>query len=110
MYIDKKKRIWPKVAAVVSALVVIAAIWFWAFRLESAQIYDEGASALQEVVERGALQCFVVEGAYPSSLEYLQENYGLQINTRDYYVTYDVFASNMPPSVRVVRKNEQQRR
>lgn len=105
MYIDKKKRVWPKVLAALAAVLVVAGIWFWSFRMQSDQMFDEGAAALQEVVERGALQCYVVEGAYPSSLDYLRDKYGLQINTKDYYITYDVFASNMPPSVRVVRKN-----
>ena len=36
--------------------------------------------------------------------EYLEENYGLQVNTRDFYVTYEAFASNLPPTIRVTAK------
>ena len=32
---------------------------------------------------------------------YLEENYGLQVNKKDFYVTYEAFASNLPPTVRV---------
>ena len=63
---------------------------------------DSGTEAIRAAVQRSALQCYAVEGVYPSSLEYLEENYGLQVNHEDYYVTYEAFASNMPPTVRVV--------
>ena len=46
----------------------------------------------------------MVEGVYPPDLHYLEENYGLQINTAEFYVVYDIYASNMPPTVKVVAK------
>ena len=60
--------------------------------------------AIRDAVQRSALQCYAVEGVYPPSLEYLQDNYGLQINTEDFYVTYDAFASNLPPAIRVTSR------
>ena len=45
-----------------------------------------------------------VEGVYPPDFEYLQENYGLQVNTDDYYVVYEAFASNIPPTIHVLEK------
>ena len=66
---------------------------------------DEGsAAAIREAVQRSALQCYAVEGAYPSELEYREENYGLQGNREDFYVTYEAFASNLPPTVRVTMR------
>ena len=70
-----------------------------------AREYDDGsAAAIREAVQRSALQCYAVEGAYPSDLQYLEDNYGLQVNKQDFYVTYDAFASNLPPTVRVTRR------
>ena len=65
---------------------------------------DSSALAIREAVQRSALQCYAVEGAYPPDLQYLEENYGLQINHRDFYVTYEAFASNLPPAVRVTKR------
>ena len=65
---------------------------------------EESIVALRETVERAARQCYVVEGFYPPSLDYLEENYGIQINTDEFSVVYDVFASNIAPSVRVLRR------
>ena len=55
---------------------------------------------------RSALQCYAVEGVYPPNLQYLEDNYGLQVNTKDYYVSYEAFASNLPPTVKVVNRKE----
>ena len=65
---------------------------------------DESVTAITEAVKRSALQCYVVEGVYPPDLAYLEENYGLQINKQDYYVTYNAFASNLPPDIIVTAK------
>lgn len=100
MYVDKKRRRWPCFAAAV--ILAIAALMVWRAAGVSAQdIQEESAVALQAAIQRTALQCYVVEGAYPSTLDYMKENYGLQINTDDFYVIYDAFASNLPPYVKV---------
>ena len=53
---------------------------------------------------RSAAQCYAVEGVYPSSLEYLVENYGLVLNHDRYNIIYDSFSSNLPPTVEVLEK------
>ena len=52
-----------------------------------------------------AVQCYVVEGVYPPSLSYLEENYGLTLNKEDYYIHYEIFAENLPPEVRITKRN-----
>lgn len=105
MYIDKKKRRWP--APVLAALILMVAFCLWRFALPASgqNMDDESARAMKTAVERCARQCYVVEGAYPPSLSYLEEKYGLQINRAEFYVSYDIFASNVPPSVRVVSRD-----
>ena len=104
MYVDKKRRHWPHV--VVTAVVLAAAVFLLHHRaMASAEdMQEESAVALRAAIQRSALQCYVVEGAYPSSLAYLEENYGLQINTQDFNVVYDAFASNLPPYVQVTAR------
>lgn len=65
------------------------------------------AASIRETVLRAAAQCYAVEGAYPPSLSYLEENYHLIINHRDFIVSYDAFASNLPPDVRVLVRGEE---
>ena len=69
-----------------------------------ADLDEETVTAIQDAIRKSALQCYVVEGVYPPDLQYLEDNYGLQVNTRDFYVTYEAFASNLPPTVRVTAR------
>jgi hypothetical protein len=103
MYSDKKRSIVPVVLTVLLIICLICGIL--ALRVfPGSAITEESAAAIREAVERSARQCYVVEGVYPPTLEYLQENYGLQVNTRDFYITYTAFASNLPPTVRVTMR------
>ena len=86
--------------ALVFALVVVAIAYGVA--LAQAQAREQATLSLRDSVLDAAKQCCAVEGAYPSSLTYLEENYGLTINHDDYVIAYEWFADNVLPSV-VVR-------
>ena len=104
MYTDKKRRHWPlALAAVLTALLLVYGFWLVAGGSRR-DVREEGAIALRAAIQSSAQQCYVVEGVYPPGLSYMEEHYGLQVNRDDYYVTYEVFASNLPPSVTVVSK------
>lgn len=106
MYFDRKRIRWPYAALAMAAVAVVLGIYLQAVRVSGPNLEEEGAKALKAAVERCALQCYVVEGAYPVNVEYLEENYGLQVNHRDFYINYDAFASNLPPDVRVTGRHE----
>lgn len=106
MYVDRKRRrwTWPVMAAVL--LLAALAVWRLAVPASGRDMEQESITAMRAAVERCARQCYVVEGYYPPSLSYLEENYGLQVNTEEYRVVYNVFASNIAPDVRVLKRNE----
>ena len=63
----------------------------------------EREKTLQEAVRKASVQCYAIEGRYPSSVDYLEENYGLQIDKDSYAGFYEGFASNVMPSITVVK-------
>lgn len=68
---------------------------------------DSGQSAeekerLEEALSRAAVACYALEGAYPPDLEYLIENYNVQINTDRFTVKYELYASNLMPDITVL--------
>ena len=106
MYSDRTEKkgrrfLWPLLAAVLLAVLLLSV-----FRHPKTDLEYSGARAIREAVRRSALQCYAVEGVYPPNLQYLEDNYGLQVNTKDYYVSYEAFASNLPPTVKVVNRKE----
>lgn len=69
-------------------------------------IQENSREAIRDTVLRCAVECYAVEGAYPDSLSYLEDRYGLTVNHRDFIVTYEVFASNQLPEVQVLVRGE----
>lgn len=57
---------------------------------------------LKKTIQTASIECYAVEGMYPPSVEYLEENYGIQIDRNKYNVFYSGFASNMLPDITVV--------
>jgi hypothetical protein len=65
----------------------------------------EGARFLEEAMLRAAIHCYAIEGSYPESLAYITENYGIHIDRRKYFVSYEIFASNILPDITVITLN-----
>lgn len=63
---------------------------------------DEGRRQLENTVRTAAATCYAVEGMYPPTLAYLEEHYGVQIDTKRYTVYYDAFAENLMPDITVL--------
>lgn len=61
----------------------------------------EGAKTLQNAITKATVQCYAIEGRYPSSVDYLVEHYGIQIDSDKYAVFYEGFASNIMPDITV---------
>ena len=59
---------------------------------------------VQNAVRRAAVTCYAVEGAYPSTLDYMKRNYGLIYDEENYFVYYNAFATNIMPEIRVTEK------
>lgn len=99
----KKRLLVPLIALLVAVLLATGAALLPGVRRD---IRAESRTAIRDAVLRAAVECYAVEGAYPGSLEYLEDHYGLTVNHEDFIVTYEVFASNLPPDVQVLVRGE----
>ena len=104
MYSDKVRKTTVLLLLLLIFCVIAGALAFWAVNSGNRNMQEESAAALQQTITSSARQCYIVEGVYPSDLTYLEENYGLQINRSDYFVTYEAFAQNLPPTVKVTSR------
>ncbi|MCL2631971.1 MAG: hypothetical protein FWD45_02620 [Coriobacteriia bacterium] len=74
----------------------------------SSGVQERQTEFLEQCVKRSAVQCYVIEGRFPSTEEgvsYLREHYGLQIDESRYVIYYESFADNLLPQVRVLVRN-----
>jgi len=65
---------------------------------------QENLTMLQRSVQRAAVQCYALEGSYPSNLLYLQEHYGISYDEDSFYIAYQYVASNLMPDIIVLPK------
>lgn len=91
-------------AGLLAVLVLLIAAFALGFRQVGRDLDSASAQALRQAVLQAAVQCYAVEGSYPASLDYLEENYGLLVNHDRFIVTYEAFASNLMPQVNVLER------
>ena len=82
-------------------LLVLVGAWLLIGRLGN-KSGEAQTQFVTDAVHNAALTCYAVEGAYPTELSYLRENYGLAYDESHYRVTYSTFASNVVPDIYVV--------
>ena len=85
---------------------LIAAVLIWIILTSvgnlSAGSREEEKQHLEEALRRAAVSCYASEGYYPPSVEYITQHYGIQIDTENFRVFYDVFAENLMPQIDVM--------
>ena len=96
-----KRRGWL-IALCVMALMVGA--FYGAASFNARRATQEQRALLEDAITRALVTCYAVEGRYPSSLSYLEENYGVQVNHSRFIVSYEAYASNQLPAVAVLEK------
>lgn len=100
---EKQVRWRRRIIAVIIALLLVIASWY-AFDIVTDSLRVQGELSMRNSILNSAKQCFAIEGAYPSSIYHLEQNYGLVINHDSYMITYEVFAENVLPSVVVISR------
>ena len=98
------KYIWKSIvlpALICVAMVVLLIVVVIRFNNMSMEQDQELTYA---AIHKAAVQCYADEGRFPSTLEYLEKNYGVHIDRDNFLVTYDCAAANVFPNISVFRK------
>lgn len=91
--------------AIPAAVFAAAIVWLAAaVGNAGAATEKEALLSVRKSVEKGITMCYAIEGAYPDSIEYLTENYGIYYDAEKYTIHYECFADNVRPSVTVVER------
>jgi hypothetical protein len=91
-----------KIGRIIYVLVIGAIFMYMFYAMAEFAGGNKGrqAESVRKIINKALVQCYALEGTYPSEIEYL-EKYGVILN-RDYYVYYyDFIVSNIMPDVMV---------
>lgn len=59
---------------------------------------------LQNALQRDIIHCYAVEGAYPPSLSYIEEHYGLIYDKDRFIINYVNEGANISPSFVIIER------
>ena len=87
----------------VAAAAAVAVLMMAVSDLNQSQ-KEEGRRQLEESIRRAVVSNYATEGVYPATIEDLQREYGIQIDTERYAVFYEIFADNVMPEITVLAR------
>ena len=85
----------------VAIIAIIVGIWYIAGSLQTSQEREQIKIA-QDAITRATVQCYSLEGRYPTGLQYLEDNYGITLNEEKYVYYYQSIGANIMPNIRVM--------
>ena len=91
------------IALLVAAVVVLLLCVVFFTRLDL-DMNRQAVESIRQNVTDACVQCYAIEGAYPVSISYLEQNYGVRYDGAKYIVTLDSGDKNELPAVEITMK------
>ena len=82
----------------------VMGIMLYGFNDAAQSSSEEQMRMTEDSLRRAVVSCYALEGRYPPNVDYLQQQYGLQINEKKYIVHYEIFAENIMPDIIVLER------
>lgn len=101
---DKKWINLPKLRLIYFLCPLVLIVFMWGINSISETTLEKQKESLETALNRNIIHCYAVEGFYPPSLEYMEENYGLTYDKDLFFVDYHPIGSNMRPDVTILVK------
>lgn len=99
----KKKNVVSTTLISAGMFLAVFIVFLYAVSKASEGSVQEQQKNLSEAVDRAVIQCYVTEGRYPESFEYLRDNYGIIYDDELFRVDYVIYGSNMKPDVTIIK-------
>lgn len=102
-----KKGAWDFIKAAVLPILftaIVLGIVSYGLRQADESSRAESLRILEDSIRRAVVTAYAVEGRFPESLQYIEENFGIHIDRERFVVHYMVFASNIMPDIVVIER------
>ncbi len=103
------KKISLSLISIIVAVLIIAAasaLIFVSVNNYSSSYSEKKLKEVKLSVLSYTVQCYALEGKYPPDLDYLHDNYGLQLERDKFIYHYEMFASNILPDIKILAKEK----
>ena len=99
------KTIWRTLLPI-AVFVIIVCIFLGSLLTVSDSTVARQKESLENALSRTITYCYIVEGTYPQSLDYIKDSYGLTYNDELFYVDYKPNGANIYPDVTIIQNRE----
>lgn len=69
--------------------------------MSNSSYFDERAT-LDNAIKKDIIHCYAIEGYYPPSVEYMEENYGLTYDHSRFIINYERIGDNVMPTYFII--------
>ena len=90
----------------IAVFAVLLGVLIYGLQAVSARTVSEQETSLENALQRAITQCYAVEGAYPESLDYIKEHYGITYDEDTFFVDYKASGANILPDVTIIEKEK----
>lgn len=97
-----------KVVKTGALFLVLAVLVFCLVKASNKMGSGQQAESLKQLdasIRKATMTCYATEGVYPPSVQYLKDNYGIQIDEDRYSVFYEIEGANLMPNITVMENN-----
>lgn len=94
--------LWRRFLPALALAMALAAAAFLFTRSLGTRADAEALSLAEQNIRRAAVECYALEGFYPTGLDYLADHYGVSVDEERYIVHYQYVASNLMPDITVL--------
>ena len=106
MRLFTKKKLISGTAFAIILFLGILAFFLVSINNVSNEIDSNELVTLRRTIDKAIVNCYAIEGAYPESIEYIEEKYGVVIDRDKFRVIYEVLGPNVLPNVIVEPVNK----
>lgn len=99
-----KKRRFPYITTILF-LIICSSVCIGVMESEKSST-QENSEQLEKRINQAIIQCYSIEGIYPPTLDYLQENYHIYIDQTLYQVNYLYEGDNIQPHLLIMQKEQ----
>jgi hypothetical protein len=107
MIIQSRVKVFFKIILPVAVFLVALLLFVFAVSKIAGKSENEGMRLTEESIRRAAVQCYALEGVYPSDFNYLKDHYAVRPDESKYVIYYTYTASNLMPEIDVLPANAQ---
>ena len=100
----KSKGSCSKMFLSAAVFIVIALIFIQGIDSISTGTKRRQRESLENALMRSVTHCYALEGAYPGTLDYLKEHYGLTYDESLFFVDYQTLGSNILPDITIIER------